>query len=142
MIGIAIKCYIILAGTGAWHTGLEVQDYAGQSAGRHVEGYEYGDILFAFEGMRMRVNSNDCLYLEDPVPAYQRLLKHQERVQRTLAKARQEIDKITVGNKAWCLVDGYGRRRCLYDSLADCLPKQTKVDRCEPKDVPLQVEGT
>lgn len=140
MIGIAIKCYIAAGSLVGWYTGLEVQDYVGQSAGKQVEGYNYKDILFAFDGMRMRVNSNDCLYLEDPVKAYAKVLEYQERVQRTIAKAKKEIDKITTGNKPWCLVDEYGRRRCLYDTMERCLIKQDKLQYCEMKDVTFDVK--
>lgn len=135
MIGIAIKCYIATSTLMGWYTGIEVHDYAGQSAGRAVEGYDYGDILFAFDGMKMRVNSNDCLYLEDPVKAYDRVLRQKQAFKQAVAVKKQEIDKITVGNKPWCIVDGYGRRKCHYNTLAECLEKQNKVDRCELKNV-------
>jgi hypothetical protein len=121
--GILIMCYVqVSPGQYDWVKGREV-------AGDEL-------ILFKADGRKAEyVNSNNCKYLEDPVTAYAWMLEQKEQMNRETASATKEnIDKRTTGDKQWCLVDEYGRRRCTYKTMQECLQRIDKLSYCEERE--------
>jgi hypothetical protein len=107
--GILIACYVLVGQQYAWVNGREIG--------------EKGDsILFAANGRQAEyVNDNNCKYLEDPVQGYSRMLKVLERNKNSMDELQKKIDKISTGNRPWCLVEpDYGRRTCTYDTWEQC----------------------
>lgn len=132
VFGILVACYVqIYAGHWGWLEGREIG--------------ERGDkIYFIADGHQAEyVNNNDCNYLEDPVKAYERVmkqkevLKQQERqhMKENHEKTQKVIDKHTIGELPWCLVDEYGRRKCIYMEQSDCLKDMNRISFCQQKEL-------
>lgn len=108
--GILVACFVALAGGKyGWVHGREIG--------------ERGDaILFAAEGRQAEyVPDNRCNYLEDPVVGYSRMLKVIQQHKKQMDELQKKVDKISTGDRPWCLVEpDYGRRVCTYDTWEQC----------------------
>jgi hypothetical protein len=114
--GILVTCFVALPGQAPdWHTGREVKQL-----GMH-------NIWFVPHGLNqvVVVPANDCKYLEDPVKGMKRMLAQQVAMQEVSDANKRElraaVERLTVGTQEWCLLNGYGAMRCLYDNFESCL---------------------
>lgn len=123
--GVLIMCYVaVQPGQYEWVKGRDI-------------GSNDEVVMFKAPGRKAEfVNGNNCKYLENPVQVYVKMLKQKNAWDREVAGAKKKmVDKRTVGNKPWCLVDEYGRRRCMYNSMSECLQRVDKLSYCEQKEL-------
>lgn len=116
MIGIAMKCYILInasSGLYGWMQGREMKELRAGAQGQERSLFRPDDN----ELQTQAVNTNDCQYLEDPIEGYKRLLDQQEVEQ----EQERKIDKIVEGEQRYCIVDAdYGQLKCQYSSWEQC----------------------